>query len=61
MCLDIMLNRYEPRAVRDDFIICTKSGNFPTHRNIQETMDRILRRIGEKHYGTHAIRQINKK
>lgn len=56
MCLDIMLNSYEPHAVRDDFIICTKSGNFPTHRNIQETMDRILRRIGEKHNDTHAIR-----
>lgn len=56
MCLDIMMETYGPHAVRDDFIVCTQSGNFPTHRNIQETMDRILRRIGEKHYGTHAIR-----
>lgn len=56
MCLDIMLDTYGQHAIRGDFIVCTKSGNFPTHRNIQETMDRILRRIGEKHYGTHAIR-----
>lgn len=56
MCLEIMLNSYEKNTVRDDFIISTKNGNFPTHRNIQETLDRILKRIGEKHYGTHATR-----
>ena len=56
MCLDIMLNSYERNRIRDDFIISTKYGNFPTHRNIQETLDRILRRIGAKHYGTHATR-----
>lgn len=55
-CLEIMLNTYERNRIRDDFIISTKYGNFPTHRNIQETLDRILRRIGAKHYGTHATR-----
>lgn len=40
----------------DDLIVCTNTGNFPTSRNIQETLDRILRRCGLPHYGTHALR-----
>ena len=51
-----MLNAYGRNRIREDFIISTKYGNFPTHRNIQETLDRILKRIGAKHYGTHATR-----
>lgn len=51
-----MLNTYKRNRIRDAFIISTKYGNFPTHRNIQETLDRILRKIGAKHYGTHATR-----
>ena len=55
-CLQIMLNTYGENKIRNDFIISTKSGNFPTKRNIQLSLDRILKRIGEKHYGTHAMR-----
>lgn len=55
-CLNIMLNTYEPHKVREDMIIATKTGNFPTHRNIQTTFDRILKKCGFKHYGTHALR-----
>ena len=56
MCLELMLNTYEPNKIRSDFIISTKTGNIPTKRNIQLSLDRILKRIGEKHYGTHAMR-----
>ena len=56
MCLELMLNTYEPNKIRSDFIISTKTGNIPTKRNIQLSRDRILKRIGEKHYGTHAMR-----
>lgn len=56
MCLDIMLDTYGKNIYGEDYIISTQNGNFPTHRNIQETLDRILRRIGEQHYGTHAMR-----
>lgn len=55
-CLDIMLDTYEKHQIRDDLIICTNTGNFPTARNIQETLDRILRRCEMPHYGTHALR-----
>lgn len=56
MCLEIMLNSYEPNTTREDLIISTQNGNIPMHRRIQDTMDKILKRIGEKHYGTHATR-----
>lgn len=56
MCLELMLNTYEPNKIRSDFIISAKTGNIPTKRNIQLSLDRILKRIGEKHYGTHAMR-----
>ena len=42
--------------MRDDLIVCTATGNFPTSRNIQETLDRILRKRGLPHYGIHALR-----
>lgn len=56
MCLQIMLQTYNENKIRNDFIISTKNGNFPTKRNIQLSLDRILKKIGEKHYGTHAMR-----
>lgn len=55
-CLKIMLDTYCQHAVRDDLIVCTSTGNFPTSRNIQETLDRILRRCKLPHYGTHSLR-----
>lgn len=55
-CLDIMRDTYGQHAVRGDLIVCTDSGNIPTSRNIQETLDRILRKCGLPHYGTHSIR-----
>lgn len=56
LCLNTMLNTYEPHKVRDDLIITTKTGNIPTLRNIQMTLDRILVKSGFKHCGTHALR-----
>lgn len=55
-CLEIMMNTYEENKLRSDFIISTKNGLTPTHRNIQTTLDRILKKCGMKHYGTHAMR-----
>ncbi len=55
-CLEIMLDTYCPHKVRDDLIVCTNTGNFPTSRNIQETLDRILRKCNLPHYGTHSMR-----
>jgi len=55
-CLSIMLDTYGHHRIRNDLIICTSTGNFPTRRNIQETLDRILRKCGRAHYGTHALR-----
>lgn len=55
MCRYIV--RYlRPHQIRDDLIVCTNTGNFPTNRNIQESFDRILRKCGLPHYGTHALR-----
>lgn len=56
MCLDTMLDTYEPHQIREDLIVCTYTGNFPTRRNIQESLDRILRICGLPHYGVHALR-----
>lgn len=55
-CLNIMLDTYGQHQIRNDLIVCTNTGNFPTSRNIQETLDRILRKCGLPHYGTHALR-----
>lgn len=55
-CLDIMLDTYGKHKIREDLIVCTNTGNFPTSRNIQETLDRILRKCELPHYGTHALR-----
>ena len=55
-CLDLMLGYYETSTVRDDLIVTTKTGLLPTARNIQLTLDRILKRAGLPHYGTHALR-----
>ena len=55
-CLNIMLETYGQHQIRDDLIVCTNTGNFPTSRNIQETLDRILRKCGLPHYGTQALR-----
>lgn len=55
-CLQIMMDTYGPSKVRDDLIITTKSGQLPTARNIQLTLDRILKKAGMPHYGTHALR-----
>lgn len=55
-CLNIMLDTYGHHQIRDDLIVCTNTGNFPTSRNIQETLDRILRKCELPHYGTHALR-----
>ena len=49
-----MLGYYETSTVRDDLIVTTKTGLLPTARNIQLTLDRILKRAGLPHYGTHA-------
>ena len=51
-----MLNSYGTNWIRGDLILATDSGNIPTKRNIQETLDRILRKCGLPHYGTHALR-----
>ena len=51
-----MLNYYEPNKVRKDLIMATKNGLLPTARNIQNTLDRILTKVGLPHYGTHALR-----
>ncbi len=51
-----MLDTYDQHQIRDDLIVCTNTGNFPTSRNIQETLDRILRKCGLPHYGTHSLR-----
>ncbi len=51
-----MLDTYSQHQIRNDLIICTNTGNFSTSRNIQETLDRILRKCGLPHYGTHALR-----
>lgn len=56
MCLDTMLDTYEPHQIREDLIVCTYTGNFPTRRNIQESLDRILRICGLPNYGVHALR-----
>jgi len=55
-CLKIMLTNYGQHKIRDDLIVCTNSGNIPTARNIQETLDRILRKCKLPHYGVHALR-----
>ena len=55
-CLNIMLETYGQHQIRNDLIVCTNTGNFPTSRNIQETLDRILRKCELPHYGTHALR-----
>ena len=55
-CLNIMLETYGQHQIREDLIVCTNTGNFPTSRNIQETLDRILRKCELPHYGTHALR-----
>ena len=55
-CLQLMLNYYEPNKVRKDLIMATKNGLLPTARNIQNTLDRILTKVGLPHYGTHALR-----
>ena len=55
-CLNIMLSTYEKHQIREDLIVCTKTGNFPTNRNIQVTFDRILKKCGLPHYGIHALR-----
>lgn len=56
LCLQLMLDTYGPSKVREDLIITTKSGLLPTARNIQLTLDRILKKAGLPHYGTHALR-----
>ncbi len=43
-CLNIMLETYGQHQIWDYLIVCTNTGNFPTSRNIQETLDRILRK-----------------
>jgi integrase len=50
------LDAYCPNTVRNDFIISTQNGMFPTSRNIQVTLDRILKKCKLPHYGTHALR-----
>lgn len=56
LCLQIMMDTYGSSKVRDDLIVTTKSGQLPTARNIQLTLDRILKKAGMPHYGTHALR-----
>ena len=51
-----MLNTYSQHQIRDDLIVCTKTGNFPTSQNIQESLNRILRRCGLPHYRTRTLR-----
>lgn len=56
LCLQLMLDTYAPSKVRKDLIITTKNGLLPTARNIQTTLDRILKKAELPHYGTHALR-----
>ena len=51
-----MLDTYETSKIRPDLIVTTKNGMIPTARNIQLTLDRILKKAGLPHYGTHAMR-----
>lgn len=55
-CLQLMLDTYETSKIRPDLIVTTKNGMIPTARNIQLTLDRILKKAGLPHYGTHAMR-----
>lgn len=55
-CLQLMLDIYETSKIRPDLIVTTKNGMIPTARNIQLTLDRILKKAGLPHYGTHAMR-----
>lgn len=55
-CLQIMMETYEPSTVRADLIVTTKTGLLPTARNIQTSLDRIMKKAGLPHYGTHALR-----
>ena len=36
MCLQIMLQTYNENKIRNDFIISTKNGNFPTKRHYRD-------------------------
>ncbi|MCB6419141.1 tyrosine-type recombinase/integrase, partial [Streptococcus salivarius] len=37
-------------------MVATQNGKLPTSRNIQTSFDRILKKAGLPHYGTHALR-----
>ncbi|WP_425324225.1 tyrosine-type recombinase/integrase [Kineothrix sedimenti] len=39
-----------------ELMAISKDGRFPTNRNIQETLNRILRKCGIKHYSSHTLR-----
>lgn len=56
VCLQIMLDTYGEHNFRDDLIVATQNGKLPTSRNIQTSFDRILKKAGLPHYGTHALR-----
>lgn len=55
-CLQIMLDTYGDHKFRNDLIVATQNGKLPTSRNIQTSFDRILKKAGLPHYGTHALR-----
>lgn len=55
-CIKEMIGLYPENKFSSDLLISTKNGNPPTVRNIQTTLDRILKRAGMPHVGTHALR-----
>ena len=50
-CLNIMPETYGQHQIRDDSIVCTNTGNFPTSRNIQENQQalHLMNRPGRHH------------
>ncbi len=42
--------------INSPFVVCTGIGNMVTHRSFQTCLDRLLKRAGLEHIGTHSLR-----
>lgn len=47
---------YTRHKITSPYVICTDTGNMVSHRNFQTCLDRLLKKAGLNHVGTHSLR-----
>jgi len=54
--IQFLIDYYKPQRKNEDYLLVSKDGTPIRHRNLQKTLDAILKKANIKHCGLHSLR-----